>query len=270
MPIETGFAAVNGTRLYYETAGSGPPLVLIHGHTLDTRMWDDQFAPFAAQYRVIRYDLRGYGRSDLPSAEPYDPAADLHALLALLNAPSAHIIGLSMGGGVAIDYALAYPEATLSLIAVDSALGGHRFSEEFLATLALPTQVAADAGVAAAREIWLEDPLFVPARRNPDVASRLEAIIEAYSGWHWQNRNPARTPGGPAAQRLGTISAPALVVLGVLDVPDFHRIAETLAREIPAARQATLPKAGHMSNMEAPDAFNQVVLDFLNSLPKPV
>src|SRR6476620_4450626 len=72
MPVTRAFAAVNGTRLAYEVAGAGPPIVLLHGLTVDMRMWDDQFAPFAAQHRVVRYDLRGFGQSDPPrEGEPY-------------------------------------------------------------------------------------------------------------------------------------------------------------------------------------------------------
>ena len=115
-------AHVNGTRLYYEMAGSGDPLVLIHGHTLDTRMWGDQFEPFARHYRVIRYDMRVYGKSALPTADSYAPADDLMALLRHLGLRSAHILGQSRGGAVAIDFALTYPEATATLIAVDAVL----------------------------------------------------------------------------------------------------------------------------------------------------
>ena len=81
MSVESGFAAVNSTRLYYELAGSGTPVALIHGFTLDTRMWDDQFQPLAEHYRVLRYDARGFGRSDLPTDEPFSPHDDLRALL---------------------------------------------------------------------------------------------------------------------------------------------------------------------------------------------
>jgi len=125
--LKHGFADVNGTRLYYEMAGSGPALVLIHGHTLDTRMWDDQFEPFARDYRVIRYDQRGYGKSAPPTAESYSPADDLMALLRYLGLSSAHILGQSRGGAGAIDFALTYPEATTTLIAVDAVLSLGRF-----------------------------------------------------------------------------------------------------------------------------------------------
>lgn len=118
MPIHTGFADVNGTRLYYELAGAGHPLVLSHGFTLDTRMWDDQFAVFAQRYQVLWYDLRGFGKSAVPTDAPYTHPDDLHALMAHLGIAHAYIIGLSLGGAVAVDFAVTYPEATDALIPV--------------------------------------------------------------------------------------------------------------------------------------------------------
>src|SRR6266540_3962879 len=102
MNEKSGYAKVNGTRLFYEVAGSGHPLVLIHGHILDRRMWDDQFAVFARRFRVLRYDMRGYGRSALPMGEPYHAVDDLKALLDYLGIARTYVLGLSKGGIVAI------------------------------------------------------------------------------------------------------------------------------------------------------------------------
>jgi pimeloyl-ACP methyl ester carboxylesterase len=129
MQIQTGFAELNGTRLYYEVAGSGAALAFVHGFSLDTRMWDDQFEAFAERYRVVRYDARGFGKSALPGSEKYMHAADLKALLEQLGIDRASVVGLSMGGGIAIDFALTYPEATRALVLVDSTLGGFRSGE---------------------------------------------------------------------------------------------------------------------------------------------
>jgi len=110
--ILAGFAEVNGTSLFYEVAGTGNTLVLIHGFGVDSRMWDDQFETLAQYYRVLRYDARGFGRSALPTSSGYTHQTDLKALLEHLEIASANILGLSMGGGVAINFALAYPEMT--------------------------------------------------------------------------------------------------------------------------------------------------------------
>jgi pimeloyl-ACP methyl ester carboxylesterase len=266
MDVQQGFADVNGTRLHYETDGSGPPLVLIHGHGLDARMWDDQFARFAAGYRVVRYDLRGFGKSAPVGDGQYRHADDLAALLDDLKIPRAAILGLSLGGSVAIDFALTYPAMTRALITVDAALGGHPWSEEWSARWKAIMHTARAVSVQAANERWLDHPLFAPASEQPAVAARLRQMIGDYSGWHWSNRDPQRGLDPPAAERLREVTAPTLVVLGERDLPDFHAIADRIARDVPDARKIILPGVGHMANMEAPERFNGAVLDFLASL----
>src|SRR5210317_848418 len=108
--IETGFAEVNGTRLYYELAGTGDPIVLIHGNFGDRRYFDGQFDVLARAHRVLRYDIRGYGKSMLPiEGVPYSDFEDLEALMAHLDIDRAHIAGFSLGSGTAVDFCLAHP-----------------------------------------------------------------------------------------------------------------------------------------------------------------
>jgi pimeloyl-ACP methyl ester carboxylesterase len=263
MQKQTGFAEVNGTRLYYEIAGTGHPLVLIHGSTLDTRMWDDQFATFAQHYQVVRYDVRGFGQSALPTGEPYARADDLKTLLDALEIAHAFILGLSMGGGIAIDFALTYPQATDALILVDASLGGWPSSPEYAAFQNTVRVRAKEAGVQAARDAWLSGPFFAPALENPAVAPRLIQIITDYAGGHWVHPYPIRELVPPAMQRLDTIRVPTLVIIGERDIPDFHAIADNLHQRIPNARKVVMPGVGHMSNMEDPERFNAIVLDFL-------
>lgn len=261
--VTRGEAPVNGTRLSYEVAGAGEPLVLIHGFALDMRMWDDQFAVFARTHRVVRYDLRGFGTSALPDGTPYSDADDLAALLRHLEIVGAALLGLSAGGAVAIDVALAYPDMTRALIPVDAALGGHRWSDAWGAQLRSVWRAGREAGIDAARERWLALPLFAPACAQPAVAARLRRMVADYSGWHWVHRDPQTGSGPPAIDWLAEVSAPTLVVIGERDVPDFHAIADRLADQIEGARKVVLPRVGHMANMEAPAAFNERVLDFL-------
>lgn len=258
-----GFATINGTRLYYEVAGSGTPLVLIHGFTLDARMWDDQFAPFAERHRVIRYDLRGFGKSAPTGDAPYTHADDLAALLGHLKVARAAVCGLSLGGEVAIDFTLAYPDRVQALIAVDAAVGGHRWSEEWSAQFGRVWKIGRSEGTGAAKVAWLDMPIFAPARAHPAVAARLDAMIAAYSGWHWKNRDPHRKSDRPAIERLEAIGVPTLVIVGERDMSDFRAIADRIARDVPGAREIALPGVGHMVNMEAPERFNREVLGFL-------
>lgn len=265
MSVECGFAEVEGTRLYYETAGSGPPIVLLHGFTLDSSIWDDQMDAFAPSHQVIRYDLRGFGQSPPPTT-PYTHVADLKALLDYLGLARAAILGLSMGGGIAIDFALTYPDATRALIAAAPTLGGHRLAPEVAAPFGAVYKTARSAGIDAARAQWLAHPFFGPAWEQPVVASALSRVVNAYTGWHWVNADPILSPEPAAVERLETIAAPTLVVVGEREVPSFRAAADVVATRVPGARQIVLPGAGHLVNMEAPALFNQVVLDFLAEL----
>lgn len=265
MKEQNGFAEVNGTRLYYECAGSGHPMVLIHGFTLDTRMWDDQFETLAQHYQVIRYDARGFGKSALPVGETYAHADDLKALMENLEVEHAYIVGLSMGGMIAIDFAHAYPGAADALIPVDAALSGFQLKELGPELMSIGA-MARESGVQAAKELWLGHDLFKPAREKPDVATRLAQMVSDYSGWHWINENPVREPDAPAEERLAEISAPTLTIVGERDLPDFQAIADTLQQYIPNAQKVVMPGVGHMSNMEDAERFNEILLSFLADL----
>ncbi len=224
---QIGFAEVEGTRLYYEIAGSGCPMILIHGFALDSRMWDDQFESFTQQYQVIRYDLRGFGKSGLPNSKSYSYADDQKALIDHLGVSHAYVIGLSLGGMIAIDFALEHPEATDALVAADAALGGFEW-QVFGTSLESVWARARKSGVQAVKEIWQGLDLFKPAFGEPDVASRLTQMFADYSGWHFVNDDPVSELDPPAIQRLNDISAPTLVILGEYDSPDFHSISSIL------------------------------------------
>src|SRR5437016_14584838 len=121
------YLPVRGGNLYYETAGEGPPLVLIHAGFLDSRMWDNQFQLFSKDARVIRYDVRGYGRSSRPNEE-YSDAEDLLALLQHINIESASILGVSNGGRIALDFVSVHPSMVNSLILVSPGISGYKSS----------------------------------------------------------------------------------------------------------------------------------------------
>lgn len=266
MKSRQDFVAVNGTRLFYEMAGAGEAVVFLHGFTLDTRMWDDQFALLAARCQAIRYDLRGFGRSAIPTAAPYTHFEDLHGLLDALGIEQPHLVGLSKGGGVALDFALAFPHRVRSLVLIDTVLGGFAWSAAGSARDEAVWQAAAAGGIPAAKASWLAHPLFAPARRQPDVAARLDRIIDDYSGWHFVNANPEHGLKPPAATRLHELQAPVLAIVGEHDTPDFRAITEIIGQQAPRAQALVIPGAGHMANMEAPELVNEALLQFLTTL----
>ena len=259
-----GFGNVNGTQLFYEVAGKGETVVLIHGLCLDLRMWDDQVPALSEHYCVLRYDVRGFGKSGVPSG-PFRHADDLHALLEHLDLGAAHIVGLSMGGRIALHHALIYPDATRSLVLVDSALDGFDWSREWEDSLDAIEAYAQVFGAAAGNGMWLKHELFATARTNERCNTKLAAIVNDCPGWNWVNDTPAMGIDPPAGLRLASVTAPTLVVVGENDLPDFARIADKLAAEIPHAQKAVLCGAGHMSNMERAPEFNTLLLDFLQA-----
>lgn len=264
MKVTTGYAEVNNARLYYEMAGEGHPLVFIHGNTLDTRMWDDQFDLFASDHTVIRYDLRGYGRSSLPTPEEsYAHHDDLKALLDNIGISKAHVTGLSMGGRVATDFTIVYPQIVSSLTLVDSVV--HGYVNQFFLLNDLVAK-AAEEVPSAANRMWFEHELFAPARQHPQVAKKLAEIIADYSGWHWLNKNPWTPLDPKSMEQLNKINVKTLVVLGDQDLPDFHNVADILHRNIAGATKKIIKGAGHMSNMEAPKEFNEILKEFLQGV----
>jgi 3-oxoadipate enol-lactonase len=265
------YAYTNGIVTYFEDSAlagaSGPPVVLIHGHSVDLRLWDEQVpALTAAGFRVIRYDVRGHGRSMAPPTgytwENY--AADLRELLDRVNVRAAHVVGLSMGGGIALQFALDFPARVLSFTLVDSALPGFAYSDEFSEQIeALVAAVRAEGPRAAFERLWLTHPLFDGLRRFPDRLQRVREMVLAYPAADYREGALPAGYAPDAIDRLHEIKAPTLVVVGERDIADFRLVADVLAGNLPRARRLVLPDCGHLPPVEQPDAFNDALIAFL-------
>jgi 3-oxoadipate enol-lactonase len=265
MNARADFADVNGTRLFYEVSGAGPAVVLIHGFTLDHRMWREVVPSLAQHYTVLAYDVRGFGRSAPPVvSEPYQHRDDLRALLDQLTIERAHLIGHSVGGNQAMEFALTYPERARSWTGVCvSGSSVVPFSADLQALFAELGAAAAGGGVSAAKAVWRRAGWFAPAHTLPEVSAWLDEIVADYSGWHWQNKNPFVALDPPAGARLNELRLPALIVSGELDLPYNHEVASALHAGIVGAEQRVIAGAGHMAPMETPAALSQALLDFL-------
>ena len=261
--LPAGYHKVPSGQLYFETAGAGTPVVFLHGFGLDLRMWESQAAALADHLLVIRYDLRGYGRSSVPGETPYAHADDLAGLLAHLGIESAHVVGLSNGGRIALRFALGYPQAVRTLTLADSVLDGYSWSQDWQSRWTSIATQAKSGDLRGAKRLWIEHPVFAPARAQPELALQLSNMVSDYSGWHWINSDPGLAPEPPAIACLGTVRNRTLVMVGEHDLPDFQRIADTLASGIPEATKMVIAGAGHMANMEAPAAFNAALRSFL-------
>ena len=200
---------LNGARIHYERAGAGFPVVFLHAGVADSRMWEPQVSAFAKHFDVVRPDKRGFGSSELPPMS-WSPVEDLLALINGLGLKPAHLVGSSMGGALAIDFALDHPDRISKLVLVGSALGGFTF------------------------------------RPRADQANA-----------------PTKDLDPPAIGRLHEITAPTLVVVGDKDAPTVLEAAALLTDSIPNAQKAVIHDAAHLPNLEHPEEFNRLVLDFL-------
>ncbi len=265
---ETGFTTVNGTRLYYEAAGLGRTLVLIHGGLVDSRMWDDQFAVFAQQYHTVRYDLRGNGKSTMPSGD-YTDYEDLFLLLQSLNIQRAFLLGSSGGAALAIDFTLQHPEVVEALVLVAPGINGYPWSAE---TLELASDFIAhwQAGdipraVESRLRMLTDGPHRPPHHVNPVVREQVGEMIAHVLVLPRADGAP-QPLDPPAMTRLSEIWVPTLIVVGDQDVREILCVADLLEEHISRAKKRVIREAAHMVNMEQPDEFNHHVLTFLRQI----
>lgn len=259
------YATINGARIHYERAGAGLPVVLLHAGVADLRMWEPQVAALAEHFDVIRLDQRGFGESELP-AKRWSPVADLLEIVDSLNLKPAHLVGCSMGGSIAIDFAIRYPERVSKLVLVGTAISGANFGKNY-PELWAEVKAADTAGELDALN-QAEMHLFLDGPRRPRgyVKQPLRDLfldmngITLKSNW---DAAPTDDLDPPAVERLGEVAAPALIVVGDKDVPTIYDAADLLMKSLPNVKRHLIHDAAHLPNLEHPEEFNQIVLDFL-------
>jgi pimeloyl-ACP methyl ester carboxylesterase len=269
--VQAGIANLEGARLYYELAGEGDCLVLVHAGIADRRMWDDQFPVFARHFRVLRYDMRGFGNSAMAPGS-FSHRRDLHRLLRFLGIEKAGFLGASMGGATVIDFALEHPEMIDSLVLVCSALSGYPYRGEpsKMVQALIAARKAGDFLKAAELQvcIWVDGPARTAEQVDSRVRERVHQMsydsLSSQGGFLRQTGFVAEQGLKPsAARRLGGIAAPALVIIGEQDEETNVLIADNLAANIRGARKVMIRDTAHFPNMEKPAEFNRVVLSFL-------
>jgi pimeloyl-ACP methyl ester carboxylesterase len=264
--IESGFAEVNGTRLYYEVAGAGDSIVLIHGNFGDRRYFDGQFDALARRHRVLRYDVRGYGKSMLPDeGVPYSDFEDLEALLAHLDIDRAHIAGFSMGSAIAVDFCLAFPDQCSSLIAIGPWFYGYDspLAQTLFQDFGTITAAAVSGGREAALKQLLAATWWYPEKVPPRAFDRVKAIWSDYNFWHFNNPDPRRFFTPSAAEQLERITVPALIITAEYDLDACRAAAYQMDAEIPDSTMVDMASATHFMFIEEPEEVNVAMLDFL-------
>ncbi len=280
MNITKGFAEIENSKLYYEMTGEGHPLLLVHPMLTSHKYWDDQFGEFAEQYRVIRYDVRGFGQSKM-SEEPYTDTSDIVQLLDFLGIEKNYILGLSMGGEIAMHFTLEHPERVDGLVMSGVGLEGYEYSAEGTAEFE-PKWMAFIEHIQkhdfdGARERFMEFAVDSPVgRADEKVRERARALMQDYTFPHFfpseevvaaaEDSASAGAENVPVIQRLHEIQVPTLVMAGGYEAKDIQGIVDVLVRDIPHAQKAVIPNAGHFVSLEKPAEFNRAVLDFLGNL----
>ena len=246
----------DGVTLYYEVHGSGPTLLLSHGFSATSAMWQGQIAALSATHRLVLWDMRGHGQSDYP-ADPaqYSAAAtvaDMAAILDAVGAKTAIIGGLSLGGYMSLAFYRAHPERTEALLIIDTGPG---FKKD------------------DARETWNARSLGTAAKLEAEGLATLKSASAERAGSQHRNaqglayaaRGMLTQQNADVIESLPNIAVPSLVLVGSRDTP-FLAASDYMAAKIPGATKVVIPDAGHAANIDQPAAFNAAVTAFLATL----
>lgn len=254
--------------LHWEAAGEGPALLFLHDGLNHSGVWDAAFAAFARDHRVIRFDRRGYGRSEA-AVLPFSPVEDAAAVLDAAAVERVTLVGASAGGGLALAFALAHPERVEALVLAGATVPGYGYSEHFTGRGFRNTAPLLDGEAEKALRNWMEDPWLI-APGNKEARRRLRRLLAPWFERHVAQRpDLERLPEPDLLGRLEEIEAPTLVLVGESDIPDVHAQAGVLEILLPDARRVVVSEAGHLLNFERPDRFERLVREFLEEVREP-
>jgi 3-oxoadipate enol-lactonase len=263
-----GFAEINETTIYYEMKGEGNPLVLVHGHPLDSRMWDEQFEEFSKSFLTIRFDLAGYGKSGVHNQD-FSLLKDMKSLLEFLQIDRAILIGLSVGGMLCMDFTLAYPEMVDKLVLVSTGLSGwgevsserKKFNEE----LNVYNQSGdIENSIQLMANTWVAGPFRLSDKVNQDIKIRFYDMVKTCFSKE-RGKGKMILPATRTIDVVENINVPTLIVSPELDFPEFIEIAKFLNGKIKNSQLINIQGTAHMINMEKPTEFNNQVSCFLSN-----
>jgi 3-oxoadipate enol-lactonase len=269
MCTRAGLANIDGAQLYFETAGVGEPFVMLHAGIADSRQWDLEFVYLEERHQVIRYDMRGYGKSE-PVAGEFSHLADLTALIDHLEIRQPVILmGCSMGGGLAMDFVLSHPERSKALIMVDAGPGGLELDVASPAKLAEADKAYDnkdwDLLAEIETQIWFDGMDRSPDQVDP-AARQLAYVMNRTVLSHESRGLGKRLPNirPPAAQRLHELKLPVLIVIGAHDIPYMFAAADHMMANIAGAERIVIQNGAHLPNLERPSEFQDVIATFLS------
>jgi pimeloyl-ACP methyl ester carboxylesterase len=269
MPLEktdSGKVIVPNGELYYEKLGDGKPLILIHAGFSDRRDWMHQISDFGKKYNTIAYDQRGSGNSSVIKTE-FSPADDLKAITDYLKIEKAYLVGHSIGGTIAIDFALQYPEKISALILVASGLNGYSWSKEYIELMGAIWSVPQPEEMT---KQFLSAPFYSVSMNEPSIKFDIDTItkesFQKVLTWETFDIRDVHWYFPDSISKLKELKVPTLVIYGDKDSEDIKKIAQLLSKNIQNVKAVQIKNTDHLLNFGKPDELNKIVLDFISDI----
>ena len=255
------FLTAGASRIYYEECGSGTAVVLLHDGLLHSVVWDDVWAPLCATYRVVRYDRRGYGRSE-PAKAPFSPEEDLALLLQRLKIERAVLVGSSSGSAVALDFAIAHPEKVEALVMLGPVVHGMRSSDYFVQRGNVLSAPLTKGDIKGAAENWSRDRFQISGDRPEARKKVFDTLVGNPQNLQLSGQFEIR-PTPPTVTRLAAVQAPTLVIVGEDDIADVHAFAGAVQAAVPIVRREVWKDDGHLLQLEKPQELVERLKAFI-------
>jgi len=262
--VDSGYVNVDGGKLFYEIAGKGEDIVLLHDGMVNRQIWDEQFLVMARNYRVVRYDRRAYGKSSDPQVQ-YSHIDDLNQIFIQLKIIKAVVFGMSSGGRLAIDFTLKYPEKVTGLVLVGAVVGGFGYTSHMTTRGGNFKPNAETSDPVKTNKYFIMDDPYEIYSGNIKAKEKVMKLLP-YLGR--ENRVPTRPAEKIAVKFLSEIKIPTLILVGEYDIPDVHAHAGVINAGIPNSKREIIPRSGHLIPIEQPGLFNDAVIGFLNKFPR--
>ncbi len=266
------FLSVDNAKIYYEVAGQGMPMIFLHAGVADSRQWENEFRYFSQHYQVVRYDQRGFGKSE-PVKGEFSHLADLGALLVHLGLDEPMLfVGCSMGGTLALDFALTNPTKVAGLVLVDSGPADLKLDVPRPEKFKLVDEAEAAGDIERVAE--LETQIWFDGDRNSDEVNQemreLAYQMNLLALQHDLRELGTQLPNTSvsAIAHLAELTIPVLVILGENDIPYMFAAADFMRERIADFRQVIIKNAGHLPNMDQPPVFKTVIAEFLAEIER--
>ena len=240
-----------GARLYYEECGAGTGVILLHDGLLHAITWDAVWPSLCAKYHVVRYDRRGYGRSEAAKA-PFSPEDDLAAVMRHTALGRAVIVGNSSGAGLALDFALAHPDMVDALCLIGPVVHGMSTSQFFTERGNRNNAPLDHDDVRGAAKNWSEDPFLIAGKNERARQKLYDALVQSPQNLKTGGQLEVRS-APPAAMRLSEIQTPTLVIVGAADIADVHAYSGAIEAALPVVVREVWADTGHLLQLEHPD-----------------